>query len=208
VKKSVEKRRVNFKKGIDANENRKYRSSMSRDRRRNDKERVLTLHRTDVDNESIDSENNPGSNRGKKYTGNAREKLIQFYKDHNPSKVDSVERTLEKYASREEELFKALAKRYSVDLALLGVGESSKTFMGSPRVAFASYAGGGLATFGSLATPKSKAQSYGFGFGSCKQAPSDSHNSKRRTTITSLRTYGDELRASGDNDSDDNMECD
>ncbi len=199
---------MNFKKGIDANENRKYRSSMGRDRRRNDKERVLTLHRTDVNKENSDSENNPGSIGGKKYTGNAREKLIQFYKDHNPSKVDSVDRTLEKYGSREEELFKNLAKRYGVDPLLLGIGVSSTTFTSSPRVAFASYAGGGHTTFGSLATPKAKAQSFGFGFVSCKQAPSDSHNSKRRTTITSLRTYGDELRASGDSDSDGNMECD
>ncbi|KAL3815591.1 hypothetical protein ACHAXA_001570 [Cyclostephanos tholiformis] len=211
VKKSVEKRRVNFKKGINAYENRKYRSLINEDRRRDDKEKALALHRTEVNNKSSDSENNPGSTRGKKYTGNVREKLIQFYKDHNPSKLASVDMTLEKYAFKEEELFQNLAKRYNVDPMLFGVGESS-SFTNSPRVAFASYAGGSGShtTFGTLATPKAKARSHGFGFGggSFKQSLKDNHNSKKRTTITSLKTYGDVLRATGGSDSDDNMECD
>lgn len=208
MKKAVEKRKVNFKRSIDAKENRNHRSSISKARRRNDRERVLALNRTNVNEESSDSENNPGSNRGKKYTGSAREKLIQFYKDHNPSKLNCVDGTLEKYATREEELFKNLAKRYSVDPVLLGVGESSTKFTSSPRMAFTSYAIGGHTSFGALANPKARAQSYGFGFGSCKQAPSDNFGSKRRTTITSLKTHSDEPRAPGDSDSDDNMECD
>ncbi|KAL3776810.1 hypothetical protein ACHAW5_006229 [Stephanodiscus triporus] len=185
AKQTVEKRRVNYKKGINAEENRKHRSSIGTDLRRTKKEKVLTQHR------SV-SKNTLGRRRGK-YTGSAREKLIQFYTDYNPSKVEFVDKTLEKYASKEEALFKNLAKRYNVQTAVFGIAGG----------AFASYAGGTHATFGSLATPKDKAQSSGFGLGSYQQ-----HNNKRRTTITSLKTHADDLRASSDRDSDDDMECD
>lgn len=187
---------MKYKKGINAEENRKHRSSIGTDLRRTQKEKVLTQHR------SV-SKNTLGRRRGK-YTGSAREKLIQFYTDYNPSKVDSVDKTLEKYASKEEALFNNLAKRYNVQPAVFGIGVSSKAFVNSAGGAFASYAGGGThTTFGLLATPKDKAQSSGFGLGSYQQ-----HNNKRRTTITSLKTHADDLRASSDRDSDDDMECD
>lgn len=186
---------MNYKKGINAEENRKHRSSIGTYLRRAKKEKVLTQHR------SV-SKNTLGCRRGK-YTGSAREKLIQFYTDYNPSKVDFVDKTLERYASKEEELFNNLAKRYNVHPTVFGIGVSSTAFVNSAGGAFASHAGGTHATFGSLATPKDKAQSSGFGLGSYQQ-----HNSKRRTTITSLKTYADDLRASSDRDSDDDMECD
>ncbi len=210
MKQTVEKRRKSYKKSINTEENRKHRSSVSKGLRRVEKEKVITRHRTEVNSRSIDPENNQGSKRVK-YTGSAREKLIQFYNDHNKSKLDSVDATLEKYASREEELFKNLAKRYSVDPAVFGAGESSTStaFMSTAGGAFASYAGSTpRVTFGSLATPKAKAQSNGYGFGSHKQTPSDNRIGKMRTTITSLKTYADELRGPSDSDSDDNMECD
>ena len=207
MKETVEKRRKSYKRSINSEANRKHRSSVSKDVRRVKKEKVITLHRTEVNSRSIDSENNQGSKRVM-YTGSAREKMIKFYYDHNPSKLDSVDTTLEKYALREEELLKNLAKRYNVDPRVFGVGESSTAFTSTAGGAFASYAGITRVTFGSLATPKAEAQSNGFGFGSCKQTPSDNHIGKKRTTINSLRTYADELRAPSDSGSDDSMECD
>lgn len=207
MKETVEKRRKSYKRSINSEANRKHRSSVSKDVRRVKKEKVISLHRTEVNSRSIDSENNQGSKKVM-YTGSAREKMIKFYNDHNPSKLDSVDTTLEKYALREEELLKNLAKRYNVDPGVFGVGESSTAFTSTAGGAFASYAGNTRVTFGSLATPKAEAQSNGFGFGSCKQTPSDNHIGKKRTTINSLRTYADELRAPSDSGSDDSMECD
>ena len=200
MKETVEKRRKSYKKSINSEANRKHRSSVSKDVRRVKKEKVITLHRTEVNSRSIDSENNQGSKKVM-YTGSAREKMIKFYNDHNPSKLDSVDTTLEKYALREEDLLKNLAKRYNVDPGVFGVGESSTAFTSTAGGAFASYAGNTRVTFGSLATAKAEAQSNGFGFGSCNIG-------KKRTTINSLRTYADELRAPSDSGSDDSMECD
>ena len=143
-----------------------------------------------------------------KYTGSAREKLIQFYTDYNPLKVESVDKTLEKYVSKEEALFNNLAKRYNVQPAVSGIGVSSTAFVSSEGGAFALYAGGTHTTFGSLATPKDKAQSRGFELGRgtwCDGVMVQPH--KRRTTITSLKTHADDLRASSDCDSDVDMEC-
>ncbi len=207
MKQTVEKRRKSYKRSINTEENRRHRSSISKDLRRVKKEKVITEHRTEVDNRSNYSENNQGS-KTVKYTGSTREKLIQFYNDRNPSKLHSVDTTLKKYALKEEELFKNLAKRYSVDPMEFGVGESSTLFTSTAGGAFASYAGSTRVTFRSFAAPKANAQSNGFGFGSYEQTPSHCNVGKRRTTITSLKTYADELRAPSDSDSDDNMECD
>ena len=43
-----------------------------------------------------------------------RDRLIEFYKKHNPEKVGSVDQTLEKYKGKEEELFKKLEQKYSL----------------------------------------------------------------------------------------------
>ena len=44
-----------------------------------------------------------------------RDRLIAFYQTHNPSKVDTVDATLEKYAGKEEELFEKLNQKYNND---------------------------------------------------------------------------------------------
>jgi cyclophilin family peptidyl-prolyl cis-trans isomerase len=41
-----------------------------------------------------------------------RERLVAFYKKHNPSKLASVDSTLESYKGREEEMFRKLEEKY------------------------------------------------------------------------------------------------
>eukprot|EP00759_Apiculatamorpha_spiralis_P041657 PhF_6_TR40209/c0_g1_i2/m.59706 len=47
--------------------------------------------------------------QGKK---NYRDRLIDFYAKHNPSKLNDVDQTLEHFAGREEEMFQLLQERY------------------------------------------------------------------------------------------------
>ncbi|CAM9190945.1 unnamed protein product [Heterosigma akashiwo] len=41
-----------------------------------------------------------------------RDRLIRFYKEHNPAKLGEVDKMLRKYAGREDELFKRLERVY------------------------------------------------------------------------------------------------
>ena len=50
-----------------------------------------------------------------------RDILTQFYQTHNPSKVGEVDKLLNKYAGKEEQLFVNLAKKYNLDPAQFGV---------------------------------------------------------------------------------------
>ncbi|KAG6590900.1 putative peptidyl-prolyl cis-trans isomerase [Phytophthora cinnamomi] len=47
-----------------------------------------------------------------------RDRLVVFYTKYNPSKIGAVDRTLEVYSGREEELFQKLYERYVVDAGL------------------------------------------------------------------------------------------
>ncbi|KAG2516827.1 hypothetical protein BBO99_00005451 [Phytophthora kernoviae] len=65
-----------------------------------------------------------------------RDRLVKFYTKYNPSKLDAVDRTLETYRGREEELFDKLHDRYVAD-AGLSLPERKKKFItkeGDPTV--------------------------------------------------------------------------
>ncbi|OWY91112.1 Peptidyl-prolyl cis-trans isomerase, partial [Phytophthora megakarya] len=47
-----------------------------------------------------------------------RDRLVEFYTKHNPAKLDAVDRTLQAYIGREEEMFQKLHERYVVDAGL------------------------------------------------------------------------------------------
>lgn len=51
----------------------------------------------------------------------ARDLLLQFYKEKNPSKVSDVDKLLAKYSGREDHMFRNLAKKYNLDPSVLGV---------------------------------------------------------------------------------------
>ena len=46
-------------------------------------------------------------------TGSYKERLVEFYKKHNPSKIDTVDATLVKYKGKEDELFQKLEAKYN-----------------------------------------------------------------------------------------------
>jgi hypothetical protein len=54
-------------------------------------------------------------------SGSARDRLVSFYRQHNPSKVEEVDKLLTKYQGNEEQLFRNLAKRYNLDPAVFGL---------------------------------------------------------------------------------------
>ncbi|KAL4115636.1 hypothetical protein KRP22_004498 [Phytophthora ramorum] len=57
-----------------------------------------------------------------------KDRLVDFYTRYNPTKLDAVDRTLELYAGREEELFQKLHERYVTD-AGLSLKERKKKFI-------------------------------------------------------------------------------
>ncbi|UIZ27634.1 hypothetical protein KXD40_005610 [Peronospora effusa] len=57
-----------------------------------------------------------------------RDRLVKFYTRYNPTKLNGIDRTLEAYSGREEELFQKLHERYVVD-AKLSLRERKKKFI-------------------------------------------------------------------------------
>lgn len=67
----------------------------------------------------------------------ARELLLAFYQQNNPTKVSEVDKLLGKYAGKEEQMFRNLAKKYNVDPSLFGLKSAASSFgqsggLGSP----------------------------------------------------------------------------
>lgn len=232
-KPSVEKRSVNYKKGIDSLKNRKLRRTRLDEHRDKDRTRRISQRRLPGENNGLRGNSDANakgnannrsssSSNAKVYSGSAKDKLTQFYTDHNPTKLLDVDTTLKKYANKEDELFAKLAKNYSVDPSVFGPSKSFSTTIFTPSIrsggAFAAYAATpGMASFGSLATPKRGSSIFGVSSTNNKVSIFGDSNynkiTKGRTTITSLRTYSDGCRGldNGDYDicdSDDMMECD
>ena len=110
--------------------------------------------------------------QGAKFCGRTpRELLVAFYQTHNPAKIGEVDKTLMKYAGREELLFLNLAKKYNVDPAQFGVSASPAAapslttgFGSSPAPAFGSQSQGfGAPSFGSPGVLGGGQSSGGFG---------------------------------------------
>jgi hypothetical protein len=87
-----------------------------------------------------------------------REILIQFYQQHNPSKIGEVDKLLSKYAGNEETLLRNLARKYNIDERLFGLSPSNMpSAFNNPQ---------GQVSFGATSLPTSGAFGAGFGAGS------------------------------------------
>jgi hypothetical protein len=99
----------------------------------------------------------------------AREILVAFYQQRNPSKISEVDKLLAKYAGKEELLLRNLAKKYNLNPSLFGLSAAPAPAFGSPT------AMGQPSTFGQTAPAVgggfgSSAASSGFGsFGQAAQ---------------------------------------
>jgi hypothetical protein len=68
-----------------------------------------------------------GKLKPKEDSTSSKERLMEFYKKYNPTKVDEVESLLEKYSGQETELFSRLAKKYNVDPSTFGLDVTEST---------------------------------------------------------------------------------
>merc|ERR1711966_397627 len=70
-----------------------------------------------------------GSNASSSKFGgrNPRDMLVSFYQTKDPSKLNSVDNILTKYAGKEEQLFLNLARKYNLDPSMFGVGTPQPT---------------------------------------------------------------------------------
>jgi len=227
------KRKLKYKRGITEEsvvQNRKRRSSLSQHARERKKKTILEGHRANlIDDANFES---LSLSSEKRYIGSAREKLVAFYKDHNPSKICNVDSTMAKYAGKEETLFINLAKRYETSVSVFGVPTTAttlhgddKTCAGAAKETFVRSISGHVCknaegavfgagrpyppfvghpsdvTFRCLASPKSRSSR--FGSGSLRSS------SKGRTSVTSLKTFTEDLRLSSDSTDDESiMDCD
>ncbi|CAJ1954588.1 unnamed protein product [Cylindrotheca closterium] len=80
-----------------------------------------------------------------------REMLMQFYQQYNPNKLGEVDKVLTKYKGQEEQLFRNLAKKYSLDPSAFGLPPAPTAVgFGSPAPAPASF--GQASSFGAAST--------------------------------------------------------
>ncbi|GAX23611.1 hypothetical protein FisN_12Hh183 [Fistulifera solaris] len=95
----------------------------------------------------------------------ARELLVEFYRNHNPAKVDEADRLLEKYHGNEEALFRNLAKKYNLDPSIFGLTSAPALAPGG----FGSHSSlgtgglGGSTVFGGVTSTPTPFGSSGFG---------------------------------------------
>ena len=240
---------MNYKKGINSLENRKLRRTRLDEQRDQSRTRRISQRRRSGENDGLCGNLNASAKGNTKieqckprvekkvyYAGSARDKLTQFYSDHNPTRLVEIDAKLKQYANNEDELFAKLAKKYSVDPSVFGPRKpfftttsmysgiakkssptnvlNSDTPINSNGGTFAAYAASpGMVSFGSLATPKKGSSIFGV-IGSMNNKPSIfgdntfKSSNKGRTTITSLRTYsGGGFRGLGNGDDDDDV-CD
>jgi hypothetical protein len=87
-----------------------------------------------------------------------KEILIQFYQQHNPSKIGEVDKLLAKYSGNEENLLRNLARKYNMDERLFGLSPNNMlSAVNTPQ---------GQVSFGATSLPTSGAFAAGFGAGS------------------------------------------
>lgn len=107
----------------------------------------------------------------------ARDLLLQFYQEKNPSKVAEVDKLLTKYHGNEEQMFRNLAKKYQLDCSVFGISSSAPNpGFGSPPVANpafgqASAMGGGSSPFGQSPGGFGQPSSIGGGSGMSGSSP-------------------------------------
>lgn len=85
---------------------------------------------------------------GVKFGGKtAREILVAFYQQRNPAQLAKVDQVLQKYAGKEEQLLRNLAKKYNMDPAMFGLTATalapSTSGFGPPTPAFGQTTGFG-----------------------------------------------------------------
>jgi len=71
------------------------------------------------------------SNEAKFGGKTAREILVQFYQQHKPAQLAKVDSLLAKYAGREEQMLRNIAKKYNIDPLNLGLTASNPSGFGS-----------------------------------------------------------------------------
>ena len=101
----------------------------------------------------------------------AKEILTSFYQQHNPSKIDEIDKLLQKYAGNEEQLFRNLAKKYNMDPSIFGVTNNAPAASFGSQSAFGQPSAPAISSgFGSSAFGQSSALGNSGGFG--QSAPS------------------------------------
>ena len=71
-----------------------------------------------VSSDSSEGEEADGTGLPRESHDAIRHRLVEFYTKYNPDKLNSIDRTLELYRGREDELFQKLAQRYVADAGL------------------------------------------------------------------------------------------
>jgi len=90
----------------------------------------------------------------------AREMLVSFYQERNPSKIAEVDKVLGKYAGQEEQLFRNLAKKYNLNPTAFGVSAAAPA---SAPGTFTSAPFGGAQSSGGFGQSSSLGGGPGFG---------------------------------------------
>jgi len=124
----------------------------------------------------------------------ARDLLLQFYQEKNPSKVGEVDKLLMKYRGNEEQMFRNLAKKYQLDVSVFGISPSSQAAsfgspVATPAFGQASKMGGG-SPFGQSPGGFGQTSSLGAGTGMSSSTPTGQTFGSGSTAGFGVSTFG------------------
>lgn len=142
----------------------------------------------------------PGTSQQSFQGRNPRDLLLQFYQQKNPSKISEVDKVLQKYRGNEEQLFRNLAKKYSMDPSVFGLSAGPASAFGaatgapSPGGFGASPGGFGQQSLLSSSSPFGQSGGFGqpsaLGGGSMPQAGGPTFGSSAGSTFGGGSSFG------------------
>jgi hypothetical protein len=179
----AQKRRKSYKRGTDLSNGRRRRSEGCEDSRKERKqERVATRRRQ----RSLAAQEDK-----KEEDATIKDKMIRFYKQYNPTKLDEIDGLLKKYSGRDTELFGKLVKKYCADPAMFGLDKEATSWNAAACASSttSNNAVSGFA-FGVSSTPAAFSSETFKGFGSVAVETKCGSSSFTAPTANSFSSFG------------------
>jgi len=131
----------------------------------------------------------------------ARDLLLQFYQEKNPSKVTEVDKLLTKYRGNEDQMFRNLAKKYHLDCSVFGISSTTpnpgfSSVVATPAFSQASIMGRGPSPFGQSPGGFGQSSTLGGGNGIPSSSPAGQTFGSGSTASYGTSNFGSLTQAS------------
>jgi len=131
----------------------------------------------------------------------ARDLLLQFYQEKNPSKVTEVDKLLTKYRGNEDQMFRNLAKKYHLDCSVFGISSITpnpgfSSVVATPAFSQVSIMGGVPSPFGQSPGGFGQSSTLGGGNGIPSSSPAGQTFGSGSTASYGTSNFGSLTQAS------------